>query len=186
MVALAAVMASCGSSSQRVKVYLTDAPLDGATAVNVTLTGVQLLTDTEQTAFGHEPTNGEQLQRQGDPKRITLMAEGRTINLLELRNGARMLLGEAEVEGTIEQIRLLMDGSVTVVFADGNERVARVPSGAQTGIKVIGPFDPAVGEIVLDFDAADSIHETGNGELIMRPTIKALVRDEVVAEGQVE
>ena len=166
-----AAFAGCQASDEsppsgRVRVLLTDAPLEGAVAVLVKVQGVELVPGTE-----------------GEARRIDL---DREINLLDFRDGKTTLLGETDVEGRINQIRLHMDGSVRVVFEDGTEREALVPSGARSGIKVItGPIDPSeVEEITLDFDAAKSIHETGNGKLIMRPTIKAFAGGKQVGESE--
>jgi hypothetical protein len=163
--ALALGLAACGSSSGSVKLYLTDAPLDGATEVNVVVHGVEL--------YGT-----------GAPVKLTF-EEPRSFNLLDYRDGRRAELGEVQVEGKINQIRLMIDGTATVVFEDESTRTASVPSGAQTGVKIImSEIDPAqVGEITLDFDAAKSIHEAG-GRLVMKPTITAIVEGAVIGESE--
>lgn len=50
-----------------------------------------------------------------------------------------------------------------------------IPSGESSGIKIKGEFLVAPGlstKVVLDFDANESIHETGNGKFIMKPVIR--------------
>lgn len=78
--------------------------------------------------------------------------------------------------GRYTQLRLILgDGSYVV---EGGERHdLSVPSGLQTGIKLIHPFDiepEQICEITLDFDAARSIHVTGNGQHVLQPTIRCV------------
>lgn len=174
-------LTACGGN--RLKVYLTDAPLDGATAVNITVSGLQVIGSDDEGAGGEEEGSrpaGAGKPAEAGPSTVRY-EEPRVINLLELRNGVTTLLGEVEVNGAVEQLRLLMDGKATVVFEDGTSCEAFVPSGAETGVKITG-IPAGTSEVTLDFDAARSIIETGAGELIMRPTISAMVDGEVVAE----
>jgi hypothetical protein len=149
---------ACGSGA--VRVNLTDAPLEGVSAVNVTIASVEA-----HFAGGEGWT--------------TLVSEEQTFNLLELRDGVIAKLGEVDVPaGKITQMRLHLSESAapSIVDADG-EHAMGVPSGYQSGIKLVGCFDVAADEtteITLDFDAAESVHVTGNGAYEMRPTIKIL------------
>lgn len=98
-------------------------------------------------------------------------------DLLQLRNGVFATLGEAPVPaGTYTQVRLLLaDGSYVV--EDGIAHPLTVPSGLQTGLKLTGTFVvPAGGtvEVGLDFDAARSIHVTGNGRHMLKPTVRVV------------
>jgi hypothetical protein len=52
-----------------------------------------------------------------------------------------------------------------------------VPSGLQTGLKLVGSFDvPANGllDVALDFDAARSIFQTGAGSYTLAPTVRVM------------
>jgi hypothetical protein len=52
-----------------------------------------------------------------------------------------------------------------------------VPSGFTSGIKLNGDFDVTAGGVVslqLDFDAANSIHQNGNGTYMLSPVIRML------------
>lgn len=58
---------------------------------------------------------------------------------------------------------------------DGESQELFIPSGYQTGIKLVNSFtvDPAViTELTVDFDVASSLHEAppGSGNYILRPT----------------
>lgn len=132
---------------------LRGAPIEDIAAANVTVLGVEL-----RTSRGLE----------------NVVADPYTVDLMLLRSNARVLLGGFAESRRIQQIRIVMDGRVTVTMADGTTRMARVPSGERNGIKIIAQgLDPSqVCDIPLAFDPRKSFHETGRGELLMRPTIK--------------
>ncbi len=106
----------------------------------------------------------------------TLPVESRTFDLLQLVNGVFANLGEVELEaGNYTQIRIMLESATLIV--DGTPQNLFIPSGAQTGIKLVGGFtiDPnVITEIAVDFDVARSLHETppGSGNYILRPTIR--------------
>jgi hypothetical protein len=101
-------------------------------------------------------------------------------DLLALQNGVFTTLGSVLVgSGHYTQVRLVLDPGSYVV-QNGVRRDLIVPSGLQTGLKLIGEFDVPSGGIVdlgIDFDAARSIHDTGNGRLMLRPTARVRVLD---------
>ncbi len=84
------------------------------------------------------------------------------------------LLATAIVDaGIYTQIRLDVE-SVTI-WIEGEEHIARVPSG---NIKLVGSFEVVAGEeteVTLDFIGAESVIVTGNGEYIFKPVIKLLI-----------
>ena len=88
----------------------------------------------------------------------------RTFNLLTLTNGASAILGEKQLNpGHYTQIRLKL-GTGSAVVVEGQYYPLDVPSGAQTGLKLTHEFDIAANtlyELMVDFDAARSIHATG-------------------------
>ena len=100
-----------------------------------------------------------------------------TYDLLALQNGVFTTIGLGKVPaGRYTQIRLKL-GSGSTVVVDGAEHALTVPSGLQTGLKLVGNFDvPANGllDVALDFDAARSVHQNGRGTYILRPTVKVL------------
>ncbi len=106
----------------------------------------------------------------------TLPVEARTFDLLDLVNGVFATLGEVELEtGLYTQIRIMLESATLIV--DGTPQNLSIPSGAQTGIKLVGGFrvDPdVITEIAVDFDVARSLHESppGSGDYILRPTIR--------------
>lgn len=129
-------------------VLLTDAPFpfDLVESANVTISQVDVVTESGiETAMG---------------------VEEQSFNLLELQDGVTALLSSAEVEaGTIQQVRLVVSDA-WVVMNDGREFDLNVPSGAQTGIKILTPGLEVEGDLeavlTLDFDVEDSFVTLGN------------------------
>jgi len=84
-------------------------------------------------------------------------------------------MGEATLEaGTYTQIRLLLDAGSYVVV-NGTRHPITIPSGFETGIKLIHQFRIDANflyELYLDFDANRSIVLTGSGEYKLKPTIR--------------
>ncbi|HET9328689.1 MAG TPA: DUF4382 domain-containing protein [Candidatus Eisenbacteria bacterium] len=152
-----------GAGTGHVTVHLTDAPGD-YDAVNVAITGVSL-------------------RREGDDDGWEdLDMEGGMFDLLLLQNGVMTTLALGDVPpGHYDQVRLLL-GPGSNVVVDGETHSLTVPSGMSSGLKLKGDFDIVEGEnheLILDFDAAKSIHRTGNGKYMMRPVVTLTVGDVV-------
>jgi len=126
----------------------------------------------------------------------TVASPRQTFNLLELINGVREDLGLATLDaGHYTQMRLIIgdtpDDSLNifsqthpfanyVILADGMDSIyeLKVPSGPQTGVKLVNGFDintDQTTELILDFDASKSVVEAGSsGQWHLKPTIKVL------------
>ena len=112
---------------------------------------------------------------------ITLGTPNKTINLLNLVGGVEETLasGATLPAGSYGQMRLVLGTGNTVKLADGSVQPLKVPSGMQSGIKLIVNFDVAAGttkDVWIDFDAAHSIQVVqagASGQYILRPTIWA-------------
>ncbi len=154
-------LAACGSSG-KVQVMLTDAPLDGATAVNVTLTKVEV---------HHVGDGGED----DDSGWQTILEEEKSFNLLELQDGVTAPLGDAELpEGKITQVRLVVTDDASLVNDTGTYPL-EISSGTETGIKLVGCFNVVADEettITVDFDAGASVSGDLGSGYKLRPTIK--------------
>jgi hypothetical protein len=98
-----------------------------------------------------------------------------TYDLLRLRNGASVILGNNYLDaGSYSQIRLII-GTGSNIVVDGITYSLEVPSGEQTGIKLNHEFEIQSGliyELMLDFDAEHSIVLTGNGQYKLKPVIR--------------
>ncbi len=160
-------------------VYLTDTPidLDGVNAVNVAVASMTV-----------QPLCDDPDAECPELSLDLLPAEGSNevvLNLLDYRDGAVILMASEVIpEGAYEKIRmeiaaasLLRDDDQDPETPDLMEDIF-VPSGK---VDVVVPFMISAGElteIVLDFDAALSVHlhETGNHRYILRPVINGSER----------
>lgn len=149
----ALLAASCGSgdgsmqvsSNSTLRINLIDAPVAPVTKVWVQFMGVEV-----------KPLNGAAMQFNFSP------AKG--YDLLTLQGGnSAVLLGDTTVPaGDYEWVRLIVDpatGSNYLIDGSGQHEL-RIPSGVQSGLKLIRGFTmPAGGraDFTIDFDLAKSI-----------------------------
>jgi len=182
-----------GSATGTLSLGLTDSPTDLYSAVYVTLREIQV----HSTGESPESESGW----------ITLATPNKTYNLLELRDGIVEGLGEGPLPaGGYTQMRLRIgptpDDSPNilcqshpfanyVIDADDDEiHELKVPSGEQTGIKIVNNFEIAPNqttELIIDFDANKSVVKAGNsGNYNLKPTIKVLsTQNFTLLQGQV-
>jgi hypothetical protein len=142
-----------------------DAPLPGVEAIRVNVTAVR----------AHSVEAGW----------LTLSTTPVTVDLLAIAD-AGVDLGLANLPaGTVTQLRLVVapDGNV-VVKEGGVEAPLKVPSGSESGIKIIGPWTVDACEetsLTLELDGHRSIwaHSTGAGEeWNLRPVIRTVAVEE--------
>ena len=99
-----------------------------------------------------------------------------TFDLVEIE-GVEKTLGETQFDpGSYGQIRLQVDAAEVTV--EGSALTARVPSGK---LKIVGGFSLKEGETIiltLDFDANRSVVVAGPRNVLIKPVIKLLVREE--------
>ena len=168
------LVAGCDSigsdGSGRIRVEMTDAPLDDVAEARITIQRVELLSD--------------------DGAVITLSDEDMDFNLLELQNGITATLADVEVpEDEYSQIRVLVDEDAKLIFNDGSEEQLKVPSGSQTGIKILFPSFEINDEsdlvvLTIDFDVEDSFVDAGaSGKFLFKPVIKP---EKMEVNGEVE
>src|SRR5574338_49450 len=151
---------SANNQAPRLKVYLTDAPA-GYDGVLVDIKDVQINLTTDSSSGWQSLHN---------------VATG-IYNLLDLTNGKDTLLADSDIPtgGTISQVRLIL-GSDNFVVVNGDSIRLTTPSAQQSGLKlnVHQRLDSGfLYNMVLDFDAARSIVQTGNGKSILKPVIRA-------------
>lgn len=98
-------------------------------------------------------------------------------NLLELRDSNTVAIVDDIVPaGKITQIRLMLADSNYVVTDNADTFKLRIPSGIQSGYKIV--FCDSIAStdltsILIDFDAEKSIIQKGNGEYQLKPVLKA-------------
>lgn len=102
-----------------------------------------------------------------------------TYNLLDLVNGKDTLLADATIPtGRVQQIRLVL-GENNYVKTGGNMLKLATPSAQQSGLKLNIHQDVNEGilyQLVLDFDVAKSVVESGNGKYTLKPTIRTVLQ----------
>jgi len=168
------------SRSGNLRLMITDAPFDDASALHVTFTEVKAHREDGAGGWLTVPFAGS-------PAATT-----RTCNLKKL-DGPFDILGAASLDaGQYTQIRLVVDsaqiyfgGTATgepacaaTLAAPGGSGVRsetlEIPSGE---VKLIHPFaltSNGTTTIELDFDGGQSVNQTGNGRYRMTPVIKIL------------
>ena len=153
---------ACSDDNQTAKleVKLTDAPGDYQ-EVNIDIQSVEV-----HSSEGNQNSGW-----------TTLDVKEGVYNILELTNGLDTLLATAELPvGRISQIRLIL-GDNNSVMIDGVTKPLSTPSAQQSGLKL--NLEAVLTEgitytITLDFDAARSIVDKGNGTYSLKPVIRAL------------
>ncbi len=163
-----------GAGAGRLVVNVTDAPfpIDIIESAEVTINKVEI----RKVGDGVDD---------GNPF-IVISEDTFTFNLLELRNGVVAEFLDLEIpEGTYDLIRLYVD-EASLKVKDGGDYNVKVPSGAQTGIKIfiengITVSGGLTSELLLDFDLSRSFVLQGNPYtpagikgFIFKPVIRAV------------
>ncbi|MBD3615089.1 MAG: DUF4382 domain-containing protein [Gracilimonas sp.] len=149
-------------------VSLTDAPAN-YDEVNIEI--LQVLVNKNETA--EAPEDAEDEENGWNP----IMDDSLIVNLLDYQNGTLLDLGETELEaGRYNQIRLLLGDNNNVVI-DGETYPLTTPSSQQSGYKLNVQADVEEGqvyELVIDFDASQSVVENGSGDYILKPVLRTV------------
>jgi hypothetical protein len=134
-----------GGGTSTLNLALTDAPLTSATKVWIQFTGVEV-----------KPVNGNAIDLN--------FGTARGFDLLTLSGGktATFLNGQSVPAGAYEWVRLIVDttpGASYIIDATGQHNLT-IPSGAETGLKLIQGFTMPVGgvaDFTVDFVLSKSI-----------------------------
>lgn len=105
---------------------------------------------------------------------VTLEAIPGIYNLLGLQNGVDTLIGTEVLPAQIvKEIRLVL-GDENTIKVNGMVYPLVIPSGSESGlkIKVDKKLKASIETLIIDFDAALSIHEEGTGDYKLRPVLK--------------
>lgn len=151
------IIMSCSKENRTttLKVNLTDAPM-AAEEVNIDLQAVRVNFSNDSSGW------------------TDLAAVPGVYNLLGLQNGLDTLIGQGTVPaGMLKEIRLVL-GSNNTIKVDGQVYPLTIPSGSESGLKIkvnknlAAPLD----SLLIDFDAALSVHQEGTGDYKLRPVLK--------------
>ena len=154
------------TGTSRMEVRLTDAPGDYS-KVLIDIQSVQVHTD----ADANDNSGGWTTLNNINPG---------IYNLLDFSNGKDTLLAASNLpSGRISQIRLVLGPNNSLELKDNTTHALKTPSGQTSGLKVKINADlvPDVTYVVLlDFDAAKSIVEKGNGNYSLKPVIRTITQ----------
>lgn len=108
----------------------------------------------------------------------TLAVGSNPFNILNFRMGKDTLIAAQDIpSGRIQEVRLVLNDTGNIVVINGISYPLTTPSGQTSGVKlkIQDDLEPGVAyTLLLDFDAAKSIVQTGNGKYILKPVIRAI------------
>lgn len=166
--AFTACNTNSGPGTGTMTVSLTDAPAN-YDEVNIEI--LQVLVNKNETA--EAPEDAEDEENGWNP----IMDDSLVVNLLDYQNGTLLDLGETELEaGRYNQVRLLLGDNNNVVI-DGETYPLTTPSSQQSGYKLNVQADVEEGqvyELVIDFDASQSVVANGSGDYILKPVLRTV------------
>jgi len=155
------------------QVSLTDAPA-AYDEVNIEIIQVLVNQNSDAEEPDEDAEDGDDNEENGW---YSIMDDSMTVNLLDYQNGATLNLGETELEaGRYNQIRLMLGDDNTVVI-DGETYALVTPSAQQSGYKLNVQAEVEEGQVydlVIDFDASQSITRTGNDRYILKPVLRTV------------
>ena len=178
MLLAAAMLQGCSDTDAgtgRLRVGLVDAPamIEGLEALTVTFAGVSV-----HASGSAATTDGGWIEISGG----TESAAPPTFDLLQLVNGVEGVLAIGDLtEGRYTQVRIIIQSATLTI--NGVTDPLTIPSGEETGIKLVGPFAVTSGldtELTVDFDAGRSIRQTATGYQLS-PTFR-VVQDDLVGK----
>ena len=106
---------------------------------------------------------------------VTLTTFPGIYNLLALQNGVDTLLATGVFPTqVVKEIRFVLGPDNTVTDTLGVVYPLTVPSGSESGLKlkINKALDETLETIIIDFDAALSIHQTGAGNYMLKPVLR--------------
>jgi hypothetical protein len=95
-------------------------------------------------------------------------------NLLSLQNGIDTLLAVGTVPtGVLKEIRFVLGSNNSIVINNITYPLT-IPSGSESGLKIklSKNLHASLDSLLIDFDAALSIHQTGGGDYHLKPVLK--------------
>ncbi len=150
--------ANDSATTTRLNVHMTDAPI-AFDEVNVDIREVKVKFEDDST----------------DNNWNTLTTIPGVYNLLDYQNGVDTLLATGLFPTRVlKEIRFVLGPNNSVMDTLGVVSPLTIPSGSESGLKLKmnRALQPTLDSIVIDFDAALSIHQTGNGTYMLKPVLK--------------
>ena len=173
---------SGGASTGTLSLQITDGPVDTAEHVYVQFSGLEIQSaDGKRSTLYYCQDPADATKTVLSDTACTTPAAPKQLDLLALSGGqADFLLDDFTLpSGHYSWIRLMVDTAGVrdsyIVLLGGAEHELTIPSGSETGLKLNRGFDvPAGGsaDFTIDFDLRKSVHVTGTGEYMLRPTLR--------------
>jgi hypothetical protein len=143
------------SGTTNLKIRLTDNPFN-ASEVNVDIREVRVNLRDDSTGW------------------VSLTTNAGIYNLLNLQNGIDTVLASGIIPtGSLKEVRFVLGDDNSIVI-DSTVYPLTIPSGSESGLKIKlnKQLNAVLDSLVIDFDAALSIHQTGTGEYKLSPVLK--------------
>lgn len=140
------------------KIRLTDNPYN-ATEVNVDIRQVRVKMSDDSLS---------------DDGWINLNTYAGVYNLLDLQNGIDTVLAQGVIPtGSLKEVRFVLGSDNSIVIANTSYPLT-IPSGSESGLKIKlnKQLHANLDSLLIDFDAALSIIQTGTGEYKLKPVLK--------------
>jgi hypothetical protein len=158
IIAVTAFFVACSKSKEdqtQLTIRLTDSPFN-ASEVNVDIKQVRVNFRDDSTGW------------------INLNTRAGVYNLLTLQNGIDTALANGMVPtNVLKEIRFVL-GDRNSIKIDNKTYPLTIPSGGESGLKIKlnKKLNASLDSLIIDFDAALSIIQTGTGEYKLKPVLK--------------
>ncbi len=158
LLTIAIAFAGCqkeNTGTTQLKIHLTDNPFN-ASEVNVDIRQVRVNFRDDSTGW------------------VNLDTHAGIYNLLGLQNGIDTVLAQGLVPtNTLKEVRFVL-GDDNSIKIDSIVYPLTIPSGGESGLKIKlnKHLNASLDSLVIDFDAALSILQTGTGEYKLKPVLK--------------
>jgi Domain of unknown function (DUF4382) len=106
---------------------------------------------------------------------VTMQTFAGVYNLLGLQNGVDTLLASATLpQDIVKEIRFVLGPNNSIKDTFGVVYPLSIPSGSESGlkIKVNKKLAASLETVLIDFDAALSVFQTGTGDYKLKPVLK--------------
>ena len=184
--ATAALLTGCGDSDTgpgtgKLTLSITDAAVDNAEHVYVQFHGIELQGAGTRTVLYYCQDATDAGNTVVSNTTCTTPAAPKKIDLLAMHSGLSdtLLNGYVLPAGQYNWIRLMVDTDAMldsyIVVMGGASHELTIPSGSESGLKLNRGFVVPSGgsaDFTIDFDLRKSIHVTGMGEYMLRPTLR--------------
>lgn len=142
------------AAGTQVKVRLTDKPYK-ADAINVEIKEVRV-------------------KQNSDDEWAVLNTKAGVYNLMDFQNGIDTLIASGTIPGNyIREIKFVL-GTENSIKIGNQVYPLTIPSGSESGLKLTTDrnLNNSTDEVTVDFDAALSVHQEGNGTYMLKPVLK--------------